>query len=128
MRGNLRGCDHSCHGESISNPLGHGDNVRDHIMALEAPVVVSSPPKPSLDLIRDAHSSQLPHPLKGPLEVTPGILDRAPHTLDRLSKEASNTFPFGQGISDQLFKLIQIFVLNNSAFLISCSLNTLNKF
>ena len=86
---NFLGGDHSSHWEAIAHALGHGDNVRDHPMALKAPEVFPSPAKSCLDLIRDAHSSQLSGPGKGLLEVALRVLDSASYTLDRLSKEPS---------------------------------------
>lgn len=42
---------HNCsHGEAIPNPFSHGDNIRQYIMALEAPEVRAQPSKSCLHL------------------------------------------------------------------------------
>lgn len=42
---------HNCsHGEAIPNPFSHSDNIRQYIMALEAPEVRAQPSKSCLHL------------------------------------------------------------------------------
>lgn len=40
----------SSHGESVSNALRHGNDIRNHSVALKAPHVASRSPEPGLDL------------------------------------------------------------------------------
>ena len=54
----LRG-DHSRHGEPVPDPLGHGDDVGHHAVALEAPVVLPRPPEPGLDLLQEWSTADL---------------------------------------------------------------------
>lgn len=51
LRAELTGrCNNSSHGESISNALGHGNDIRDNSVALKAPHVASCSPESGLDL------------------------------------------------------------------------------
>lgn len=50
---------HNCsHGEAISNPFSRGDNIRQYIMALEAPEVRAQPSKSCLHLEIDEKSPE----------------------------------------------------------------------
>ena len=48
--GDLVRGDDGGHGEAVPDALGHGDDVGDDVVALEAPEVLPGPPEPSLNL------------------------------------------------------------------------------
>src|SRR5687768_698506 len=44
---------------AVAEALGHGDDVRDDVEVLEAPVVVPGSTEAGLDLVGDAHAARL---------------------------------------------------------------------
>ena len=79
--------DHGADGKPIANALRQRHYVRYNIVALKSPIVLSCPTESSLHLVRNADTSQFPDPLKGPFEVTLGILHCTSVTLFGLSCE-----------------------------------------
>ena len=56
---NFLAADDGPHGVAVTEALPHGDDVRDEAVLHEAPHVVSSPPHPGLDLVRNDESAVL---------------------------------------------------------------------
>lgn len=82
-------CNHSSKWKPVSDPLGHGYNIGNDAMPFEAPEMLSSATKASLNLIRNENAAIRTDQLRRLLDETLGELHCPTHTLYGLGKHAS---------------------------------------
>ena len=99
-RRDLRGGDDGRRGGSyVADALGHGHDVRNHSLGLEAPEVGAGPAEAGLHFVGDAEPAGGPHMRVGLGQVAVGEDDEAAQALNRLGDEAGDFA--GGGVFDQ---------------------------
>ena len=71
---------------AVADALGHGDDVGNHALRFEAPVVRARAAEAGLHFIGDAHAAGGAHVLVGVLQIAVGENDEAADALDRLGE------------------------------------------
>ena len=104
--GDLWGGDDGGEGEAVADAFGHGDDVGDDALGLEAPVVGAGSSEPGLDFVGDAEASGSPDAGVGSGQVALGEDHGTADALDGFGKEGGD--PSGGGETDDVCDFVGV--------------------
>src|SRR5438552_329127 len=105
--GNLWRSDDGAERAAVPDSFRHRDDVGNHALRFETPIMRASPPKPGLHFIGDADPTGVAHVLVSMFEITIGKNDATADTLDRFGDERSDLA--GRRVIDEILHVRGIF-------------------